>query len=137
MPTDTIANDEQTATQLTEGYGRITNELGKAIIGQREPIDQILIALIAGGHCLLTGAPGLAKTGGTALTQGEIAFVEAMMAKFGDGTSDGSKGHGTGFGYKKMAKDREINVTGVTAGGCKRLFARYRKQRQAAALADG
>ena len=31
MPTDTIANDEQTATQLTEGYGRITNELGKAI----------------------------------------------------------------------------------------------------------
>jgi len=62
MPTDTIANDEQTATQLTEGYGRITNELGKAIIGQREPIDQILIALMAGGHCLLTGAPGLAKT---------------------------------------------------------------------------
>ena len=62
MPTDTIANDEQTATQLTEGYGRITNELGKAIIGQRKPIDQILIALMAGGHCLLTGAPGLAKT---------------------------------------------------------------------------
>ena len=62
MPTDTIANDEQTATQLTEGYGRITNELGKASSGQREPIDQILIALMAGGHCLLTGAPGLAKT---------------------------------------------------------------------------
>jgi MoxR-like ATPase len=62
MTTDTIANDEQTATQLTEGYGRITNELGKAIIGQRKPIDQILIALMAGGHCLLTGAPGLAKT---------------------------------------------------------------------------
>jgi len=62
MPTDTIANDEQTATQLTEGYERITNELSKAIIGQRKPIDQILIALMAGGHCLLTGAPGLAKT---------------------------------------------------------------------------
>ena len=62
MPTDTIANDEQTAMQLTEGYERITNELSKAIIGQRKPIDQILIALMAGGHCLLTGAPGLAKT---------------------------------------------------------------------------
>ena len=62
MPTDTIANDEQTATQLTEGYERITNELSKAIIGQRKPTDQILIALMAGGHCLLTGAPGLAKT---------------------------------------------------------------------------
>tara|TARA_B100001123_G_scaffold345908_1_gene394026 strand:- start:631 stop:1629 length:999 start_codon:yes stop_codon:yes gene_type:complete len=62
MPTDTITNDAQTATQLTEGYGRITNELGKAIIGQREAIDQILVALMAGGHCLLTGAPGLAKT---------------------------------------------------------------------------
>ena len=62
MPADTIANDEQTAAQLTEGYRRITTELGKAIIGQRGPIDQILIALMAGGHCLLTGAPGLAKT---------------------------------------------------------------------------
>jgi MoxR-like ATPase len=37
-------------------------ELGKAIVGQRDVIEQILIALLSGGHCLITGAPGLAKT---------------------------------------------------------------------------
>jgi len=37
-------------------------ELGKAIVGQKDVIEQILVALLAGGHCLITGAPGLAKT---------------------------------------------------------------------------
>ncbi len=41
---------------------RIIAELGKVIVGQQEVIEQILIALFAGGHCLITGAPGLAKT---------------------------------------------------------------------------
>jgi MoxR-like ATPase len=41
---------------------RLESELAKVIVGQREVIDQILIALFAGGHCLITGAPGLAKT---------------------------------------------------------------------------
>jgi MoxR-like ATPase len=44
------------------GRGRIEAELAKAIVGQREVIEQILLALVAGGHCLITGAPGLAKT---------------------------------------------------------------------------
>ena len=37
-------------------------ELSKVIVGQADVIEQILIALFAGGHCLITGAPGLAKT---------------------------------------------------------------------------
>ena len=37
-------------------------ELGKVIIGQREVLDQMLSALFCGGHCLLVGVPGLAKT---------------------------------------------------------------------------
>jgi MoxR-like ATPase len=41
---------------------RIFAELGKAVVGQQAVIEQILIALVAGGHCLITGAPGLAKT---------------------------------------------------------------------------
>jgi len=41
---------------------RIHAELSKVIVGQREVIEQLLISLFAGGHCLLTGAPGLAKT---------------------------------------------------------------------------
>lgn len=37
-------------------------EIGKVIIGQEEAVDQVLITLLAGGHCLLEGVPGLAKT---------------------------------------------------------------------------
>ena len=40
----------------------IRNELSKVIIGQREVIDQLLIAIFSRGHCLLEGVPGLAKT---------------------------------------------------------------------------
>ena len=40
----------------------IETELSKAIVGQKEVIEQILISLLSGGHCLITGAPGLAKT---------------------------------------------------------------------------
>ncbi|GAB3905884.1 MoxR family ATPase [Larkinella knui] len=41
---------------------RLKKEIGKVIVGQQEAIDEILIALLAGGHCLLEGVPGLAKT---------------------------------------------------------------------------
>ena len=54
--------DAETFDQLQAARGRITRELGKAIVGQHEVIEQLLIALFAGGHCLITGAPGLAKT---------------------------------------------------------------------------
>src|SRR5262249_1194053 len=40
----------------------ITNELRKVIVGQDEPIEQILIALLAEGHALIEGVPGTAKT---------------------------------------------------------------------------
>ncbi len=55
-------DDAATFDQLTAARPRIIAELGKAIVGQHEVIEQILIALFAGGHCLITGAPGLAKT---------------------------------------------------------------------------
>src|ERR1039457_3108083 len=56
-------NEERAAVErLAAGRVRIEAELGKAIVGQREVIEQILLALFAGGHCLITGAPGLAKT---------------------------------------------------------------------------
>jgi MoxR-like ATPase len=54
--------DRDVYDRLVAGRGRIEAELAKVIVGQREVIDQILLALIAGGHCLITGAPGLAKT---------------------------------------------------------------------------
>ncbi len=54
--------EQRAAERLIAGRARIEGELGKAIVGQREVIEQIMIALVAGGHCLITGAPGLAKT---------------------------------------------------------------------------
>jgi MoxR-like ATPase len=57
-----VPTDRDVYDRLVAGRGRIEAELAKVIVGQREVIDQILLALIAGGHCLITGAPGLAKT---------------------------------------------------------------------------
>ena len=54
--------ERETVERLTAGRAQIEAELAKVIVGQRDVIEQILIALFAGGHCLITGAPGLAKT---------------------------------------------------------------------------
>src|SRR5690349_17873890 len=56
------ATDRDVVERLAAGRARIETELGKIIVGQKDVIEQILIALFAGGHCLITGAPGLAKT---------------------------------------------------------------------------
>jgi MoxR-like ATPase len=50
------------AERMAEGRDRILGELRKVIVGQDEVVDQVLIALFTGGHCLITGVPGLAKT---------------------------------------------------------------------------
>ena len=54
--------ERETVERLAAGRARIVAELAKVIVGQHEVIEEILIALLAGGHCLITGAPGLAKT---------------------------------------------------------------------------
>jgi len=57
------AKDEASIFEtLLSARERIHNELGKAVIGQKAVIEQILIAMLTGGNCLITGAPGLAKT---------------------------------------------------------------------------
>ena len=57
-----VEMEERVVKQVMESRDRIHQELSKAIVGQRDVIEQVLISLFAGGHCLLTGAPGLAKT---------------------------------------------------------------------------
>jgi MoxR-like ATPase len=54
--------DEAAFDRLQSGRARIEAELGKVIIGQRDVVEQILFTMLAGGHGLITGAPGLAKT---------------------------------------------------------------------------
>jgi MoxR-like ATPase len=50
------------AEKVAEGRQRILTELRKVIVGQDDVVEQVLIALFTGGHCLITGVPGLAKT---------------------------------------------------------------------------
>jgi len=54
--------EKQAVEALHQSMAQVDAELSKAIVGQKEVIEQMLISLMAGGHCLLTGAPGLAKT---------------------------------------------------------------------------
>jgi len=56
------ASDLQAVQQLNQARERINTELRKAIVGQDDVIEQLLTALFAGGHVLLVGVPGLAKT---------------------------------------------------------------------------
>jgi len=60
--TDTFEADRQAVALIREGREKIHAELDKVIVGQKDVINQLLISLFAGGNCLLTGAPGLAKT---------------------------------------------------------------------------
>lgn len=60
--TMTVEEEAQAVNQIRESRDRINSELSKVIVGQEDVIEQLLICLFAGGHCLITGAPGLAKT---------------------------------------------------------------------------
>ncbi len=48
--------------QLNQTFERLRDEVGKVIVGQKQVVEELLIALFSGGHCLLVGVPGLAKT---------------------------------------------------------------------------
>ena len=55
-------NEEEIIKQVRVAKDKIGEELSKVIVGQEEVIEQMLYCLFTGSHCLLTGAPGLAKT---------------------------------------------------------------------------
>jgi len=54
--------DVEAVKQLTEKYATLRQEIAKVIVGQDEVIKEVLITVFSGGHCLLVGVPGLAKT---------------------------------------------------------------------------
>lgn len=55
-------SDAELFEQIQNGKRRLEAELSKTIVGQKDVIEQLLICLFSGTHCLITGAPGLAKT---------------------------------------------------------------------------
>ena len=57
-----LAIIEVEVNALTQKLDNLKKEIGKVIIGQEETVEQLLITFLAGGHALLEGVPGLAKT---------------------------------------------------------------------------
>jgi MoxR-like ATPase len=58
----TLSVDAAIVERVTSDLARVRDEIAKVIVGQREVIEGVLICLIAGGHVLLEGVPGLGKT---------------------------------------------------------------------------
>lgn len=55
-------SDVKAVSQLVSKYGELRKEISKVIVGQDEVIEQVLLSIFSGGHALLIGVPGLAKT---------------------------------------------------------------------------
>lgn len=53
---------QEEVDELLDSLNCLSDEMGKVIVGQSQVIEQLLVSLLAGGHCLLEGVPGLAKT---------------------------------------------------------------------------
>ena len=54
--------DTAAVRELAAAHERLTEQIGKVVLGQKAVIEQLLMALFSRGHCLLVGVPGLAKT---------------------------------------------------------------------------
>src|SRR4051812_9715797 len=57
-----MPNVEQQVSQFSHNFEKLRAEIGKVMVGQQEIIDDVLLAVISGGHVLLEGLPGLGKT---------------------------------------------------------------------------
>ena len=62
MNSQSYKNDVEAADAFAEDFKKLRTEISKVIIGQEEVVKDLLIAIFSGGHVLLVGVPGLAKT---------------------------------------------------------------------------
>jgi MoxR-like ATPase len=81
-----LDDDLETAERLRASCRKLLGECGKVIVGQQAVMEQLLVAVLARGHCLLVGVPGLAKTlmirtlaDGMALTFNRVQFTPDLM----------------------------------------------------------
>ncbi|WP_324673308.1 MoxR family ATPase [Hymenobacter sp. GOD-10R] len=94
---------EANVRQLLAKLPPLREEIGKIIVGQTQVLDEVLVALLAGGHALLEGVPGLAKTllvrtlaSATDLPFRRIQFTPDLMPTDILGTEVLEEDHGTG-----------------------------------------
>jgi MoxR-like ATPase len=97
--------------RLLEKLATLRAEIQKVIVGQHEAIEQLLTAFMAGGHCLLEGVPGLAKTlmirtlaDAVALQFRRIQFTPDLMPSDIIGTEILEEDHTTGKRFFKFNK---------------------------------
>src|ERR1043165_5930700 len=107
---DTATTEHTLKTQL-ERLGALKNAIGKAVVGQHDVVEQLLIGLLAGGHCLLEGVPGLGKTLlvrslGQALKLDfrRVQFTPDLMPSDILGTEILEEDHGTGKRHFKFQR---------------------------------
>ena len=62
MSVETTRESTQRIERTGEILARVRKEVGRALVGQHTMVDRLLVALLTGGHVLLEGVPGLAKT---------------------------------------------------------------------------
>lgn len=105
----TIAVSESTVAAHVAQLGRLREAIGMAIVGQNAVVEQLLIGLLAGGHCLLEGVPGLGKTllvrslgQALALDFRRVQFTPDLMPSDIIGTEILEEDHGTGRRYFKF-----------------------------------
>src|SRR5437762_7537355 len=61
-PDAAVPAEAQAVRELSAAYQQMTDQIGKVIVGQKQVVEQLLMAMFSRGHCLLVGVPGLAKT---------------------------------------------------------------------------
>ena len=107
---DAIPNESDIQREV-QALGQLRDAIGQAIVGQADVVEQLLIGLLAGGHCLLEGVPGLGKTLlvrslGQALDLQfrRIQFTPDLMPSDIIGTEILEEDHGTGRRMFKFQK---------------------------------
>ncbi|MEE4173773.1 MAG: MoxR family ATPase [Xanthomonadales bacterium] len=103
--------NETDIQQLLDKLSRAANEIGKVIVGQRQVVDEMLISLLGGGHCILEGVPGLAKTLMVStlartleLDFHRVQFTPDLMPSDIIGTEILEEDHGTGKRFFKFQR---------------------------------
>jgi MoxR-like ATPase len=103
--------DEQLLDQLAGARKALVDQIGRRIVGQHEIVDNLVVALLAGGHALLVGVPGLAKTllvqtvaQALDLTFNRVQFTPDLMPSDITGAELLEEEHATGKRFFKFAK---------------------------------
>lgn len=106
-----LQKTEQSVQQIISQLADLKKEIGKVIVGQDETIEQLLITFLAGGHALLEGVPGLAKTlmirtlaEAVDLKFRRIQFTPDLMPSDIIGTEILEEDHSTGKRFFKFNK---------------------------------